>query len=47
MTEGYTRSHFGPPQPDQPAASVGDYCAAVLISDPSCRARLRADESTT
>ena len=31
LTEGYTRSHFGPPQPDQPAASVGDYCAAVLI----------------
>ena len=30
LTEGYTRSHFGPPQPDQPAASVGDYCAAVL-----------------
>ena len=30
LTEGYTRSHFGPPQPDRPAASVGDYCAAVL-----------------
>ena len=30
LTEGYRRSHFGPPQPDQPAASVGDYCAAVL-----------------
>ena len=30
LTEGYTRSHFGPPQPDQPAASVGDYCSAVL-----------------
>ena len=30
MTEGYTRSHFGPPQPDRPAASVGDYCSAVL-----------------
>ena len=33
LTEGYTRSHFGPPQPDQPAASVGDYCAAVLTSE--------------
>ena len=32
LTEGYRRSHFGPPQPDQPAASVGDYCAAVLSS---------------
>ena len=30
LTEGYTRSHFGPPQPDRPAASVGDYCSAVL-----------------
>ena len=33
LTEGYRRSHFGPPQPDQPAASVGDYCAAVLRYD--------------
>ena len=33
LTEGYRRSHFGPPQPDQPAASVGDYCAAVLRKD--------------
>ena len=31
LTEGYTRSHFGPPQPDRPAASVGDYCSAVLM----------------
>ena len=31
LTEGYTRSHFGPPQPDRPAASVGKYCSAVLI----------------
>ena len=30
LTEGYRRSHFGPPQPAIPAASVGDYCAAVL-----------------
>ena len=30
LTEGYTGSHFGPPQPDRPAASVGDYCSAVL-----------------
>ena len=35
LTEGYTRSHFGPPQPDRPAASVGDYCSAVLIDDGS------------
>lgn len=28
--EGYRRSHFAPPQPDQPSRSVGDYCAAVL-----------------
>ena len=28
--EGYRRSHMGPPQPDNPAASMGDYCAAVL-----------------
>ena len=35
LTEGYTRSHFGPPQPDRPAASVGDYCAAVLRSSRS------------
>ena len=33
LTEGYTRSHFGPPQPDRPAASVGDYCSAVLTPD--------------
>ena len=26
---GYTRSHFGPPQPGRPVASVGDYCAAL------------------
>ena len=35
LTEGYTRSHFGPPQPDRPAASVGDYCSAVLMCRPS------------
>ena len=34
LTEGYRRSHFGLPQPDQPAASVGDYCAAVLRDKP-------------
>ena len=29
--EGYRRSHIGPPpQPDKPAASLGDYCSAVL-----------------
>ena len=27
----YRRSHIGPPpQPDKPAASLGDYCSAVL-----------------
>ncbi|MFQ5971866.1 MAG: hypothetical protein ACE5Q3_06000, partial [Alphaproteobacteria bacterium] len=30
LTEGHRRSYFGPPQPDNPAASVGDYCTAVL-----------------
>ena len=35
LTEGYTRSHFGPPQPDRPAASVGDYCSAVLTPLPA------------
>ena len=30
--KGYRRSHIGPPpQPDKPAASLGDYCSAVLI----------------
>ena len=29
--EGYRRSHIGPPKPDDPAASVGEYCSAVLI----------------
>ena len=29
--KGYRRSHIGPPpQPDKPAASLGDYCSAVL-----------------
>ncbi len=29
-TEGYRRFYFGPPLPDGPAASMGDYCSAVL-----------------
>ena len=36
--KGYRRSHIGPPpQPDKPAASLGDYCSAVLSDrlDPS------------
>ena len=34
--KGYRRSHIGPPpQPDKPAASLGDYCSAVL----SCKTR--------
>ena len=40
LTEGYTRSHFGPPQPDRPAASVGDYCSAVLRRR-RCRINIR------
>ena len=32
--KGYRRSHIGPPpQPDKPAASLGDYCSAVLSTD--------------
>ena len=34
LTEGYRRSLFGPPQPDGPAASMGDYCSAVLTNIP-------------
>ena len=47
LTEGYTRSHFGPPQPDRPAASVGDYCSAVLSSgrEKLCRTLFGAEEA--
>ena len=46
LTEGYRRSHFGPPQPDQPAASVGDYCAAVL-TQPTAIRRARPTTGTS
>ena len=39
--EGYRRSLIGPPQPDNLAASMGDYCAAVLIW-PEIKARVTA-----
>ena len=43
LTEGYRRSHFGPPLPDGPDASMGDYCSAVISTSVATNANTAHD----